>query len=240
MHIDLNCDMGEGIGNDEAIMPFITSANIACGFHAGDEQTMRSTILLAKKHCVHIGAHPSFLDRENFGRTEMFCSNEEVYKLVQQQLHTLKTIADDCEVVIHHVKPHGALYNMAARDQHLAEAICRAVKDFDERLVIYGLSNSHIITVAKKMGLSAWQEVFGDRTYQADGSLTPRSHPGALIENEEAAVGQFLQMIQTQTVTTVNGGQIPIYPETVCLHGDGKHAVAFARSIHTALHKFSS
>lgn len=240
MHIDLNCDMGEGIGHDEAIMPFITSANIACGFHAGNEQTMRSTILLAKKYKVHVGAHPSFLDKENFGRTEILFSPQEVYDLVQQQLSILKAIADDCEAPLHHVKPHGALYNMAAREEKLAEAICRAVNDFDSRLIIYGLSNSYLISEAKKLGLTAWQEVFADRTYQSDGSLTPRSHPNALIEDEERAVNQILQMINDQTVTTVSGEQIPICPETVCLHGDGKHAVQFARQLRHALHKFIS
>ena len=240
MHIDINCDMGEGIGNDEAIMPFITSANIACGYHAGDEKTMRSTILLAKKYSVHVGAHPSFDDRENFGRTEMHCTPDEVYHLVHNQLTLFKKIAGECAEIIHHVKPHGALYNMAARDEQLAAATASAIKDFDSHLILYGLSNSHLISEAKKIGLQTKQEVFADRTYREDGSLTPRSEPNALIEDEEKAVQQVLQMVEQKTVTTVSGKILPINAETVCIHGDGKHAVAFAERLHTALHKFIS
>ena len=237
MHIDINCDMGEGIGNDEIIMPVITSANIACGYHAGDEQTIRSTILLAKKHGVHIGAHPSFDDRENFGRTEMPCPPGEVYHLVYKQLGIFKKIADECEVKIHHVKPHGALYNMAARDEQMAAAIALAVKDFNSHIILYGLSNSHLVSEAKKIGLRTKQEVFADRTYRENGSLTPRSQPNALIEDEEKAVKQVLQMVEQKTVTTVSGKLIPIEAETVCIHGDGKHGVAFAKAIFNALHK---
>ncbi|HVF97224.1 MAG TPA: LamB/YcsF family protein, partial [Flavisolibacter sp.] len=148
MHIDINCDMGEGIGNDEAIMPFITSANIACGYHAGDEETMGATILLAKGYGVRIGAHPSFFDRENFGRTEMKRSPEEVYDLLQKQLLLFKKTADECGTAIHHVKPHGALYNMAARDKDMAAAVANAVKDFDASVILFGLSGSHSITEA--------------------------------------------------------------------------------------------
>lgn len=240
MHIDINCDMGEGIGNDEAIMPFITSANIACGYHAGDEQTMRLTILLAKKHGVQIGAHPSFDDRENFGRTEIPCPPDEVYHLVYKQLVIFNKIADECEAKMHHVKPHGALYNMAARDEQLAAAIALAVKDFDRQLILYGLSNSHLISEAKKMGIRTKHEVFADRTYCEDGSLTPRSQPNALIEDEQKAVQQVLQMVEQKKVTTASGKTIPIDAETVCIHGDGKQAVAFAKKLHTALHKFIS
>ena len=240
MNIDMNCDMGEGIGNDEAIMPFITSANIACGYHAGNEETMRRTILLAKKHNVHIGAHPSFPDKENFGRTEMHCTPDEVYHLIYQQLQLFKSIVDECGAEFHHVKPHGALYNMAARDAQLANAFSKAVKDFDCNLVVYGLSNSYLISEAKSLGLSAKQEVFADRTYQEDGSLTPRSQANALIDDEEKAVQQILQMVQQKTVTAVSGKEVPIVAETVCIHGDGKHAVQFAERLHRSLHKFNS
>ena len=238
MHIDINCDMGEGIGNDEAIMPYITSANIACGFHAGNAVTIRKTILLTKKHGVHIGTHPSFNDRENFGRTEMACSPDEIYHLVYKQLRLFKTIADDCEVHLHHVKPHGALYNMAAREENLAEAVTLAVKDFNGQLVVYGLSNSFLISKAKEHGLSAKQEVFADRTYEDDGSLTPRSRPNALLEDEEKVVQQVLQMVEEKTVTTTSGKRLPIHADTVCIHGDGKHTVPFAKRLHAALHKF--
>jgi UPF0271 protein len=235
MHIDINCDMGEGMGNDEGIMPFITSANIACGYHAGDEQTMRSTILLAKQHGVNIGAHPSFPDKENFGRTEMQFLPQDVYHLVMQQLKIFQTIADECEAKIHHVKPHGALYNMAARDQALADAFALAVKDFNGHLIVYGLSNSFLISEAKRMALQTKSEVFADRTYQDDGSLTPRSLLKALIEDGEKAVQQVLQMVQHKTVTTASRKKIPIVTETVCVHGDGKNAIALAKKLYQAL-----
>jgi UPF0271 protein len=234
-HIDINCDMGEGIGNDEAIMPFITSANIACGYHAGDEKTIRSTILLAKKYGVYIGAHPSFLDKENFGRTELKCSPEEVYQLVQDQLTLFKKIANECATAIHHVKPHGALYNIAARDRETARAIANAVKDFDNDLILFGLSGSVSIMEAQALGSKTMSEVFADRTYQDDGSLTPRSDPKALIEDDAKAVQQVLQMVQNGTVKTVSGKEIAILAETVCIHGDGIHAVTFAKKIYHSL-----
>jgi len=229
--------MGEGIGNDEAIMPFITSANIACGYHAGDKDTMRSTILLAKKYNVHAGAHPSFPDKENFGRKEMQFLPQDVYHLVMAQLKLFQTIADECEAKFHHVKPHGALYNMAARELVLADAFALAVKDFNGHLIVYGLSNSFLISEAKRLGLPTKSEVFADRTYQDDGSLTPRSQTIALIQDEEKAMQQVLQMVQHKTVTTVSGKEIPIVAETVCIHGDGKNAFVFAKVIFNALNK---
>ncbi len=232
---DINCDMGEGIGNDEALMPFITSANIACGFHAGDEKTMKATMLLAKKHGVHVGAHSSFFDRKNFGRTEMPLSPDEVYHLMLRQLHLFEKIAHECSVHMHHVKPHGALYNMAARDEVVAKAIALAVKDFNGHLKVYGLSKSCLIREVKHMGIPACNEVFADRTYQDDGSLTPRSQSNALIEDEEKAVQQVLQMVRKRTVTAVSGKEIPIVADTVCIHGDGKHAVQLAKAIFNAI-----
>lgn len=235
MHIDINCDMGEGIGNDEAIMPYITSANISCGYHAGDELTIRGTILQAKKYGVNIGAHPSFPDKENFGRTEMQFLPQDVYHLVMQQLKLFQELADQCEAKLHHVKPHGALYNMAAREQIIADAFVLAVKDFNGHLIVYGLSNSFLISEAKRLSLGTKSEVFADRTYRDDGSLTPRTEDNALIEDEKKAVQQVLQMVQQKTVTTTSGKQIPIVAETVCIHGDGKNAVSFAKSIFEAL-----
>lgn len=226
--------MGEGIGKDEAIMPFITSANIACGYHAGDEETMRTTILLAKKQGVNVGAHPSFPDKENFGRTEMQFLPQDVYHLTMEQLKLFQMMADECAAKFHHVKPHGALYNMAAREQALADAFALAVKDFNGHLIVYGLSNSFLISEAKRFGLKTKNEVFADRTYQDDGSLTPRSQPGALIEDESKAVQQVLQMMQKKTVTTVSGKEIPIVAETVCIHGDGKNAVELAKALFNA------
>jgi UPF0271 protein len=237
MHIDLNCDMGEGIGNDEAIMPFITSANIACGYHAGDEETIRTTISLAKRYNVHIGVHPSFFDRENFGRTEMKTSPEEVYQLITEQLFLFKKIADAADVVIHHVKPHGALYNMAARDAALAKAVAQAIKAFDKNLILFGLSGSVSISEAKRIGLQTWSEVFADRTYQDNGSLTPRSQANALIEDEEQSIQQVLQVVREKTITSISGKAVPIEAETICIHGDGKNAVPFAKALYRSLNK---
>ena len=235
--IDLNCDMGEGIGYDEAIMPYISSANIACGYHAGNEKIIRQTIGLAKKHKVSIGAHPSFFDKENFGRLEINLPVEEVYKLMTQQLTLFSDIATALNVNIHHVKPHGALYNMAAKNTGLAKIIAKAVKDFDADLILSGLSGSYSISEAKTIGLKTASEVFADRTYQDDGSLTPRSQPYALIEDADKAVQQSLQMIKERTVTTVSGKTIPIIAETICIHGDGKYAIEIAKKINDSLKK---
>ena len=237
LHCDLNCDMGEGIGNDELIMPYITSANIACGYHAGDENTMHQTILLAQKYKVNIGAHPSFFDRQNFGRTEIKSSSKEVYELVFKQIKILQKIAADNNALLHHVKPHGALYNMAAKDKVLARSIAHAVKDCDENLVLFGLSNSFLITEPKAIGLKTASEVFADRTYQDDGNLTPRTQPDALIANTDEALQQVLMMVKHGKVKTVSGKEIPIVAETICIHGDGKNAVEFAKAINTALYK---
>ena len=227
--------MGEGIGNDEAIMPFITSANIACGFHAGSGSVMRHTIELALKHDVKIGAHPSFHDKEYFGRREIFVKDDKLYALILAQLIKIDLIAKEKVALLHHVKPHGALYNMAAKDARMAKIIAQAVQDFDGGLVLYGLSGSHLITEAKKLGLKTCSEVFADRTYQDDGSLTPRSQPNALIENEEKSIVQVLKMVKEKTVTTVSGKTIPIEAETICIHGDNKNAVSFARRLHEEL-----
>jgi UPF0271 protein len=234
--VTINCDMGEGIGNDAAIIPYIDRANIACGFHAGDIYTMEQTIALCCEHNVAIGAHPSFLDRENFGRKEMVLSLEEIYELVTQQLIILGEIADAFDKKIDHVKPHGALYNMSARDPLLAKTIARAVKDFDPELILVGLSGSHSIQQAGEHGLKTSSEIFADRTYQDNGSLTPRSLPNALIHETDKAVKQVLQMVMEGTVTTVSGKKIPIIAETICIHGDGEQAVEFAKAIHEACH----
>jgi len=235
MSIDLNCDMGEATGNDEAIMPFISSANIACGYHAGDAKTMWQTTELAVNYGVAVGAHPSFPDKKNFGRTEMTMPFNEVYEIMIQQLILLNDVTTSFGVKLHHVKPHGALYNMSARDTGLAETLAQAVKDFDDQLILFGLSGSHSISVAKAMGLQTASEVFADRAYQDDGSLVPRSQPGAMIEDTTKAVEQVLQMINEGTVTTISGYKIPITAETVCIHGDGEHAVAFAKSVYAAI-----
>lgn len=232
---DLNCDMGEGVGHDELLMPCITSANIACGYHAGDEATMKKTVALCLKYGVHIGVHPSFPDRENFGRTEMAITTEAVKKIVKDQIELLAAIASSYGAKLHHVKPHGALYNMAARDVQLAIAIVQAVKETDASLVLYGLSGSYLVTEAARYGISAWNEVFADRTYSDDGSLTPRSKQNALIQTSETCVQQVMQMIQEGKVTATSGKKIPVVADTVCIHGDGPHAVAFARAVQQAI-----
>ena len=233
--VDLNCDMGEGMANDAAIMPYITSANIACGFHAGNSDLIHYTIDLALKHKVHIGAHPSFRDKENFGRRELQMPLDKLYAIVIEQLIKIDLIAKQRGAIMHHVKPHGALYNMAAKDAKLAKTIAQAIKDFDESLILYGLSGSQLISEANTLGLKTASEVFADRTYQDDGSLTLRSQPHALIEDENKSIEQVLQIIHEGSVTTVSRNVIPIVAETICIHGDGKQAVKFAKAINKAL-----
>ncbi len=236
MHtIDLNCDMGEGLTNDAQLMPFISSANIACGYHAGDETIMQETILLARQYNVAIGAHPGFADKNNFGRTEIQLPLNEIYQLIQQQVLLLTNIAHSLGCKLNHVKPHGALYNMSAKDSLLANTIAKAVYDINPSLILFGLSGSRSITEAKKAGLTTASEVFADRTYTDSGNLTPRTQMNALIENEEEALQQILQMTSQKTVTAVSGNQVPINAETICLHGDGAHAMIFAKKIYETL-----
>jgi 5-oxoprolinase (ATP-hydrolysing) subunit A len=235
--IDINCDMGEGMGNEEQLMPFINSANIACGYHAGNAATMQQVIRLCMQYNVHIGAHPSFLDKENFGRTPMHLSPEEIYTIVTAQLNNINTIAKKCGAKIHHVKPHGALYNMAAKNTTIAKAIAQAVKDVDASLIYYGLSGSVMIDEAKKIGLQTANEVFADRTYQSDGSLTPRTQPNALIGNADEVIKQVVKFIKENKVTAATGEDIFIKADTICIHGDGEHAVEFAKAIHKKIHE---
>lgn len=232
---DINCDMGEGMATDKAIMPYISSANIACGYHAGNVDTIAKTIELCLKHNVAIGAHPSFPDRENFGRNEMNLSDNEIYDLITQQLFIINEITGSFDAILFHVKPHGALYNMSAKNKLIAKTIAQAVKDFNKNLVLYGLSSSHSISEAKRIGLKTANEVFADRTYQDDGTLTPRSQPNALIEDADKTVQQVFQMIKEKTVTTITGKTLPVIADTICIHGDGKHAVEFAKAIYRNL-----
>jgi 5-oxoprolinase (ATP-hydrolysing) subunit A len=235
MQVDLNCDMGEGIGNDAAIMPFISSANIACGYHAGDHITMHETVALALKFGVAVGAHPSYPDKENFGRMAMTLSPIEIYALTFYQIGALHAIAQSQGAVLNHVKPHGALYNAAAVSDEISQAIATAIFDFNPQLALLGLANSAMIQAAKTKGLKFKHEVFADRTYQSNGTLTPRTQPSALIESEEGALKQVLQMVKQNTVTAVDGSTIPIQTDSICIHGDGKHAVEFACALHTKL-----
>lgn len=242
MHIDLNCDMGEGfgpwpMGDDAGLMQYITSANIACGFHAGDPVTMRDTVRLALKHHIAIGAHPGYPDLQGFGRRFLQMSPEEVYAMTLYQIGALQAIVQAEGGTLHHVKPHGALYNAAAKDRPLADAIARATRHAGPNLLLYGLSGSALIEAGKAQGLRTASEVFADRTYQDDGSLTPRSRPDALVENVEQAVSQALLMVQRQQVVSVSGATVRLAPDTLCLHGDGPHALDFARAIHAAFKK---
>lgn len=229
--IDLNCDMGEGFANDAQLMPWISSVNIACGYHAGDADSMQRTLALAIEHQLAIGAHPGFADKANFGRTEVLLPLNEVFDLVITQVQLLQQMAVEMGARLNHVKPHGALYNMSARDALLANTIAKAVYTVDSELVLFGLSGSHSISEAEKIGLRTASEVFADRTYQPNGSLTPRSAANALIGSEEQCLQQVLQMIEQKTVTATNQQAVPIVADTVCLHGDGEHALDFARAI---------
>jgi len=234
MCIDLNCDLGEGAGHDTELMPLISSVNIACGAHAGDEATMHATVELAKKHGVAIGAHPGFADRDHFGRRELPVSAAEVRGLVHDQVLRLQLIARGAGTRLVHVKPHGALYNMAARDAELARAVVDAIYEVDPRLMLFGLAGSQLIAVAEACGLPVASEVFADRRYQADGSLVPRSQPGALITDEKAAVTQALSMVLGDRVTAIDGTIVGIRADTVCVHGDGVRPVEFAQRLREA------
>ncbi|EEG10057.1 5-oxoprolinase subunit PxpA [Pseudogulbenkiania ferrooxidans] len=235
MDIDLNADLGEGCGDDAAILDCVSSANIACGWHAGDAATMRTAVQAAKARGVAVGAHPSFPDREHFGRRAMQLPPDTVYSDVLYQIGALQAIARGEGVRLTHVKPHGALYNQAARDPQLAAAIVRAVRAADPALAVVGLAGSELVRQARGAGLRALDEVFADRAYQADGSLAPRGTPGALIEDEDEALAQTLQMITEGRVTALDGSRVALRADTVCLHGDGAHAVAFARRLRREL-----
>ncbi len=235
--IDLNCDMGEGYTTDALIMPLISSANIACGYHAGGGELMRQTIHLALQHGVAIGAHPSFEDKEGFGRREMHLSSEEIYQIVLDQVNIMRKAAAEEGAKLHHVKPHGALYNMAAKDAMVADAIARAIKAIDASLILYGLPNSASETSAIQHGLQFYREVFSDRTYTDEGHLTPRSNTNAMIETAEKSIEQVLQIILQETLQSTTGSVISIKADTVCIHGDGENAVAFAQEINKALHQ---
>ena len=236
-NIDLNCDMGEGMGNEAFLLPFISSANIACGYHAGDADEMKRIVDCCIKNNVAIGAHPSYPDKENFGRTTQYLSTNEIYLLVKKQLEILHTIVVAAGATLNHVKPHGALYNMAAKDAAIAHAIAIAVKDFSAELIYYGLSGSVMIEEAKNIGLQTAQEVFADRTYQPDGSLTPRCETNALITDAAIALQQVLQIVNNNTVTSTNGETIALHADTICIHGDGIHAVRFAEELNNCLQK---
>ncbi|MGS0742412.1 5-oxoprolinase subunit PxpA [Glaciimonas sp. GG7] len=233
--IDLNADLGEGGANDQALLALISSANIACGWHAGRAALMQQTVAWAIQYGVAIGAHPSFYDPDNFGRSEMQVSAQEIYSGILYQIGALAAIAKSQGARLSHVKPHGALYNQAACDPKLADAIVAAVCDFDSSLALYGLANSALITAAKGAGLVAIEEVFADRGYNTDGTLVQRGTPGALIEDEDHALAQTMSMVRENKVQTIDGSWIFLKADTVCLHGDGAHALVFAQRIRARL-----
>ena len=225
MHIDLNADLGEGCGDDAALLEIVTSANVACGAHAGDVETMRATIAAALSTGAVLGAHPSFPDREHFGRIAMVRTPEQIALDVTEQLAELDAVARELGARLRHVKAHGALYNVAARHRDVADAISRAVRDYDRALAIVGLAGGEQLASARHHGLRAIAEVFADRNYRPDGTLVPRGEPHALIEDVDEAVAQALRLVREGR------------GETICLHGDGPHALDFARAIRSALER---
>lgn len=238
--IDLNADVGESfgayaLGADAALMPVITSANVACGFHAGDPGVMRETVTLAREHGVAIGAHPGFADLAGFGRREMGLTPREVEDLVVYQIGALAGVAAAHGLVLQHVKPHGALYNMAARDAALADAIARAVASVDRSLVLFGLPASQLIGAARRRGLRAACEAFADRAYEADGSLVPRSQPGAVIHDPRVVVARAVEMARDRTVAARDGTRVALQVDTICVHGDTPDAAHLASEIRKAL-----
>ena len=235
-YIDLNSDLGESFGNytlgmDERILELISSANIACGFHAGDPDVMHRTVQLALKNNVALGAHPGFPDLVGFGRRTMGVSPQEVYTMMVYQIGALNGFIKAEGEKMQHVKPHGALYNMAAKDKKLAEAIAESLYKIDPELILFGLAGSEMIHAAKRIGIRAIEEVFADRTYQKDGTLTPRSQANSMITNDQKAIAQVLKMVQEKRVTSVDGSDIALQADTICVHGDGEHALNFAKKI---------
>ena len=235
MQIDLNSDVGESIGDDEGVMPFVSSANIACGFHAGNPQFMGSTVQLAQRHGVAVGAHPSFQDRDGFGRREMRLDTAELETLVAYQIGALAVVANALGARLSHVKPHGALYNMAARDASMADAIARAVQAVDPSLVLFGLSGSQLVAAGERAGLAVASEVFADRGYRADGSLAPRGTPGAVLTSVAEVARRAVTMATGQGVVSVDGTTIRVKADTICIHGDTPGAAALAQAVRTAL-----
>ena len=237
--IDLNCDMGESygawkMGADAEVMPFISSANIACGFHAGDPATIRKTVRLAVDRGVAVGAHPSLPDLMGFGRRAMRISPQEMYDLIIYQAGAVEAFARVAGTKLHHVKCHGALYNMAAVDEGLSEAMVRAVRDLGAGLMLYALSNSLTMKIAKQQNIPVAGEVFADRGYSDDGTLAPRDKPGGMIEEPMAAVKQALAMIEEGCVASLSGKRVAVSADTMCLHGDQPGAVAFAQALRKA------
>ena len=235
LRIDLNADIGEGAGHDAELMPFITSANVACGAHAGDPQLMRTTVGLARAHGVAVGAHPSFPDREGFGRRDLGLSPDEVERFTAAQVGALAEVAAGEGVRLQHVKPHGALFNVAARDRSIADAVARATASIDPALILFGLPGSALIAAADATGLRSAREAFADRAYRADGSLVPRTDPGAVIVDPDQVVARVVEIAIARTVVAVDGTCVALEVDTICVHGDTPGAADLAARIHAAL-----
>jgi 5-oxoprolinase (ATP-hydrolysing) subunit A len=235
VRIDLNADVGESVGDDEGVVPSVSSVNVACGFHAGNPAIMRTTVQLSKRHGVAVGAHPSFRDMEGFGRREMHVEAAELQNLVEYQIRALSLIALEEGVRLSHVKPHGALYNMAARDAGMADAIARAVRTVDASLVLFGLSGSELTAAGQRAGLRVASEVFADRGYRPDGSLAPRGTPGAVLTDVAEVVRRAIGMATGQGATAVDGTSVSVRADTICIHGDTPGAAALARAVRGAL-----
>ena len=237
LSVDINADLGEGAGHDEELFELISSANIATGFHAGDSDSMHAAVSAAKKHGVAVGAHPSFFDRENFGRKELTIPAEEVFDAVAYQLGVFQAIASALDVQPNHVKPHGALYNMAVRDDKLADAIARAIESIDSKLILFAPDKSELARAGEANALQIAHEIFADRNYLNDGWLVPRTRPDALLRDPKEAAGRVLRMLREHKVRSVEGCDVEVRGETICVHGDTPGAVEFARELRSQLER---
>ena len=235
LSVDINADLGEGSGHDEELFELISSANIATGFHAGDSDSMHGAITTAKKHGVAVGAHPSFFDRESFGRKELKISTPEIFDAVAYQLGVFQAIASAVGVQPNHVKPHGALYNMAVRDQELADSIARAIESVDPQLILFAPDKSELARAGDAHGLQIAREIFADRNYLNDGWLVPRTRPDALLRDPNEAAQRVLRMLREGKVRSVEGGDVDVRGETICVHGDTPGAVEFAHELRSQL-----
>ncbi len=233
--LDFNCDLGEGCGSDAAIVPLISSASIACGGHAGDATTMRDTIALCMQHGVAIGAHPSFEDRANFGRRELTLPLDEIHALVMRQVARLASVCSETGARLQHVKPHGALYNLAARDRDIANAIAMAIHAIDPALILYGLSGSCLTDAGTAIGLQVAHEVFAERAYDADGRLAPRGTPDAVIDDLDASLSQVSLLLREGVAIARDGTRVRLHADTLCLHGDRADAAEFALALRRTL-----
>lgn len=238
--VDLNSDLGESfgayqIGQDESVMKYITSANIAAGYHAGDHNVIRNAVKKAAESNVGIGVHPGFQDMQGFGRRLLHVEPEEIYNMIVYQIGAVQSFAALYQQKINHVKPHGALYNLAAKDSERAHAIAHAVYDVDPNLILFGLAGSELIKAGEKVGLTVANEVFADRTYQPDGALTPRTEVNAMIKDAEEAVDRVIRMVKDGKVEAVDGSDIEIAADTICVHGDTEQALAFVMELQKGL-----